>query len=138
MDLIHIHPSKEALAWKEPMKRLSILITSTIAASRCFGVWVDRCSSSLALHPYFWTFHNNNGKFFILPGSSENLSLPSMPVFHIRSCCPRKDLYTVYMFFTVYFEYNINIFYFVHFLTAVVETDCNQVGMGHEKKERVP
>lgn len=135
MDLIHTHPSKEALAWKEPMKRLSILITSTIAASRCFGVWVDRCSSSLALHPYFGTFHDYNGKFFISLGSSENVSLPSMPTSHIRNCCPRKHLCTVYMFFAVYFEYNINIFYFVPFSTAVVETGWNQIYMGHGKSE---
>lgn len=118
MDLIHIHPSKEALAWKEPMKRLSVLITSAIAASRCFGVWADRYSSSLALHPYFWSFHDYNGKFFILPGSSENVSLPSIPVSHIRSCCPRKDLCTVYMSFAGYFEYNINIFLLCSFFNS--------------------
>lgn len=45
----------------------------------------DRCSSSLALHPYSWTVHDYSGKFFILAGSSENLSLPSMPTWHIRA-----------------------------------------------------
>lgn len=119
---------------KGTKKRLSILRTSAIAASRCFGVWVDRCSSSLALHPYFWTFHDYNGKFFILSGGSENSSVPRMPVPHIRSF-PRKDFCTVYMFFAVYFEYNINIFYFVHFSTAVVGTSCNQICMGRGKKE---
>lgn len=119
---------------KGTKKRLSILRTSTIAAPRCFGVWVDRGSSSLALHPF--------GLFIILMANSsfcrevqkiglclECLSLSSEAV------CPRKDFCTVYMFFAVYFEYNINIFYFIHFSTAVVGTRCNQICMGHGKKE---
>ena len=133
MDLIHIHPSKEALAWKGPVrsqitprsigswkgpvKRLSILRASAIAASCCFGVWVDRCSSSLALHPSFWTSLDYCAKFFILPGSSENLSLP---ISHIRSCCCRKDLCTVCVLFAVSFEYNINIFHFIHFFQQLL------------------
>lgn len=115
-------------------KRLSILITSTIAASCCFGVWVERCSSSLILPPF--------GLFMIIMANSSfsrevqkiglclgYLSLSSEAV------CPRKNFCPVYMFFAVYFECNINIFYFIHFSTAVVGTRCNQICMGHGKKE---
>jgi hypothetical protein len=85
----------------------------------------------------FWTLVTvmaNSSFFFFMHGKLQNIYL-CMPLSHIRSYCSRKDLCTVYMFFAVYFDCNINIFYFVHFSTAAVETSCNQVRMGHGKKE---
>ena len=132
MDLIHIHPSKEALAWKGPMKRLSILRASAIAASCCFGVWVDRCSSSLALHLPFGLFLIITPNFsFCLEVHKTCLCLVCLS--HIRSCCCRKDLCTMYVFFAVSFEYKYFPIY-SFFSTAVIETGWSQVCMGYGKE----
>lgn len=95
----------------------------------------DRCSSPLALHPRSWTSHGYNGKFFILPGSSENVSLPRVPTSHIRAVVLGKVCGTVYLFSAVYFEYNINIFLLCSFFNSCCRNRLQPSLYGAEKSE---
>ena len=95
------------------MKRLSILRASAIAASCCFGVWVDRCSSSLALHLPFGLFLIITPNFsFCLEVHKTCLCLVCLSLtseaFVVGRICALCMCFLLSLL-------NINIFQFIHF-----------------------